>query len=131
MPLTITGLVFEKIIAELFDAMENFSAEKTPDTNDFGADVVVQSSADNTGLLIQCKHTENFGGAVGKQGIQQICAAVAYYESKYRGRKFQPIVVTNAKNFTAGARELAKRNGVKLIARRELKNLFEVGKYLL
>jgi len=30
----VTGLVFEKIIAELFDAMENFSAEKTPDTNE-------------------------------------------------------------------------------------------------
>ena len=30
----VTGLAFEKIIAELFDAMENFSAEKTPDTNE-------------------------------------------------------------------------------------------------
>ncbi|MBR4641192.1 MAG: hypothetical protein IKO74_00515 [Selenomonadaceae bacterium] len=29
-----------------------FTAEKMPSTNDYGADVVVQSTADDTGLLI-------------------------------------------------------------------------------
>lgn len=120
----VTGLAFEQIVADVFDAMDNFTAEKTPDSNDFGADVVVQSTADDTGLLIQCKHTKNIGGALGKKGIQEICAAVAYYSNKYGGRRFQPVVVTNAKNFTSGARELANKNGVKLIARNELERLF-------
>ena len=104
----VTGIAFEQIIADLFDAMENFSAKKTPDTNDFGADVVVQSSANDKGLLIQCKHKENPDASAGKEGIQQICAAVAYYSGKYRGRKFKPVVVTNAKNFTSGAIKLAR-----------------------
>ena len=124
----VTGLAFEQIVADLFDAKDNFTAEKTPDTNDFGADVVVQSAADDTGLLIQCKHTDNPGKSLGKTGIQEICAAVAYYSDKYGGRRFQPVVVTNAENFTSGARELANKNGVKLIARNELERLFTTGK---
>ena len=120
----VTGLAFEKIICDLFNAMKNFTAEKTPSTNDYGADVVVQSTADDTGLLIQCKHTENPEGAIGNKGIQEICAAVAWYEKKYFGRKFQTVVLTNAKNFTGGAIELAKENGVRLIARHELEKMF-------
>ncbi len=125
----VTGLAFEQIVADVFDAMDNFTAEKTPDTNDFGADVVVQSTADDTGLLIQCKHTKKSNASVGKDGIQEICAAVAYYSNKYGGRRFQPVVITNAENFTSGARDLAKRNGIKLIARNELERLFANGKF--
>ena len=57
-------------------------------------------------------------------GVQEICAAIAYYEKKYFGRKFQPVVLTNAKKFTGGAIELAQKNGVKLISRRELEKMF-------
>ena len=120
----VTGLFFEKIICDLFNAMKNFSAEKTPDSNDFGADVVVKSLTDNTGLLIQCKHTENPDRSIGNSGVQEIFAAVAYYEKKYCGRKFQPAVLTNAKNFSSGAIKLACENGVKLISRRELEKMF-------
>ena len=59
--------------------------------------------------------------------VDKICAAVGYYAEKYQ-KKFQPAVVTNAKNFTSGAIELAEKNGVRLIARRELENLFFVNK---
>ena len=124
----VTGLAFEKIICDLFNGMKNFSAEKTPDTNDYGADVVVKSLADDTGLLIQCKHKENPENSIGNKGVQEICAAVAWYEKKYFGRKFQSVVVTNAKNFTSGAINLAKQNGVRLIARHELENLFAANK---
>ena len=120
----VTGLAFEKIICDLYNAMKNFSAEKTPASNDFGADVVVKSSTDNTGLLIQCKHTTFPERAIGGDGVREIFAAVKHYEKKYCGRKFQPVVITNAKKFTSGAIELAGNNGVKLIARRELEKLF-------
>lgn len=126
----VTGSAFEQIISDLFNGMENFTAEKTPDTNDFGADVAVQSTIDDTGLLIQCKHTENPDGSIGNKGIQEICAAVAYYKEKYFGRKFQPVVVTNAKNFTSNAIELAQKNGVRLIVRRELETLLAANKIL-
>ena len=103
--------------------MENFSAIKTPDTNDFGADVVVQSTKGKAGILIQCKHTEAPEKAIGNKGIQEICAAVAHYEKKFR-QKFQPVVITNAKKFTANATKLAEQNGVNLITRRELQKMF-------
>lgn len=126
---SVGGLAFEQIIADLYNGMKDFTAEKTPDTNDFGADVVVKSSADNTGLLIQCKHVDNPDKSIGNAGIQQICAAVAYYADKHKC-KFQPVVVTNAENFTAGAIKLSKENGVKLIARRELETLLAANKVL-
>ncbi len=75
-------------------------------------------------LFIQCKHTENPDRSIGNSGVQEIFAAVAYYEKKYRGRKFRPAVLTNAKNFSAGAIKLACENGVKLISRRELEKMF-------
>ena len=94
---------------------------KTPDTNDFGADVVATSKG-NAGLLIQCKHKDNPSEAIGNKGVQEICAAVAYYNDKFK-RTFQPAVVTNARSFTKGAVKLAAQNGVRLIARNELEDL--------
>ena len=120
---SVTGLAFEEIICDLYNAMKDFSAEITPGSNDFGADVVVKSLTDNTGLLIQCKHSGNPDTSINNKGVQEIFAAVAYYEKKYNGRKFQPIVVTNAKNFTNGAIKLAHDDGVKLITRRELEKM--------
>ena len=118
----VTGSVFEEIVSNLYNSMKDFSAIKTPDSNDFGADVVVKSEANNMGLLIQCKHTIYPERAINNDGVQEICAAIAYYEKKYRS-KFQPVVITNAKNFTANAIELAKQNGVELITRRELQKM--------
>lgn len=120
----VTGLTFEKIICDLYNAIENFSADITPATNDFGADVVVKSLTDNTGLLIQCKHRRNLENSLGSEAVREIFAAVKHYEKKYCGRKFQPVVITNAKKFTSGAIELARDDGVKLIARRELEKMF-------
>lgn len=74
----ITGLVFERIICDLYNVMKNFTAIKTPDTNDFGADVVV----------------------------------------------------TNVQNFTSGSIKIAETTHVKLISRRELKDLFATNKIL-
>lgn len=121
---SVTGLVFEKIICDLYNAMKDCSAEKTPGSNDFGADVVVKSLTNNTGFLIQCKHTENPDSSINNRGVQEIFAAVAHYEKKYSGRKFQPVVVTNAKSFTNGAIKLASENNVKLVDRQKLGKMF-------
>lgn len=116
---TVTGDAFEKIIAELYDSIEGFSAKKTPHSNDNGADVVAISEK-KIGFLIQCKHTENIKKNLGKRAIQEIFTAVAAYENIYRGIKFQPMVITNACGFSTGAVDLAKDTNVKLISRSEL-----------
>ena len=126
----VSGHSFEQVICDLYNTMKNFSAEKTPGSNDFGADVVVKSLIDNTGFLIQCKHRQNPEDAMSNRAVQEIYAAVKYYEKKYSGRKFQPMVLTNAKNFTRGAIELAQETGVKLITRRELEKMFQDYKVL-
>ncbi len=119
----VTGLAFEQIIADLFNGTGKFAAEKTPDTNDFGADVAAKSLTGNAGLLIQCKHVDKPDCAIGNKGVQEICAAVACYSDKFKCT-FQPAVVTNARAFTKGAVKLAAQNGVRLIARKELDDLF-------
>ncbi len=125
----VTGVAFEQIVTDLYCGMKNFTAEQTPVTNDYGADVVVKSVVDNTGLLIQCKHRDNPAASIGKDAVQEISAAVAYYADMHK-RTFQPVVVTNAENFTAGAVALADKNGVSLIARRELAEMFRAHKIL-
>ena len=120
---TVTGDTFEEIITNLYNAIEGFSAEKTPHSNDNGADVVVKSLKKKTGFLIQCKHTENIAKNLGKRAIQEIFTAVAAYENIYRDIKFRPVVITNAANFTSGAVELARQNHVKLISRNELSEM--------
>ena len=122
---SVTGDVFEQIITDLYDSIEGFKAIKTPHSNDNGADVVVTSSLNNSGILIQCKLQENPSKSLeqSKKAIQEIYTAVAAYQKDYPNVKFQPTVVTNAVNFTPQAIKLAEVNNVKLIARKELANM--------
>ena len=46
-------------------------------------------------------------------------------QMKLAGLDFETAVVTNAERFSNGAHELATANGVKLIARKELKRMIE------
>ena len=125
---TYIGVVFEKIVADLYAADDGVTVKKTQDTNDNGADIVVVYEDGKHGLLIQCKHKDNpFDGSLGKRGVQEVCAAVNYYKNldDYRGLEFKTAVVTNANDFSSGARELANSNSVQLIARNELKRMLD------
>ena len=119
----VTGEVFERIVAALYDSMIGLTATKTPTVNDNGADVVVLSQASNDGLLIQCKHRKNINNGMDKRAIQEIHTAIAAYENIHRDVKFKAVVVTNAERFTAGAIELARQNDVRLIVRSELSDM--------
>ncbi|MBR2216069.1 MAG: restriction endonuclease [Selenomonadaceae bacterium] len=120
---TIIPRVFEEIITELYNAMDNYTAEKTPLVNDNGADVVAINNRDKTGLLLQCKHVEMPEKSVGKRGIQEIVAAMKPYGENYKGIALKPVVITNAHKFSPGANELAAQNNVKLVTRDELARL--------
>lgn len=126
----VTGGVFERIVADLYNSMNGFKATKTPTVNDNGADVVVLSQSSNDGLLIQCKHREDIGDGLGKRAIQEVYTAIAAYENIHRGVKFQGVVVTNAEGFTSGAVELARQNNVRLIARNELAEMLRENQVL-
>lgn len=114
----VDGITFEKITANLYNNI-GMLANKTTDSNDNGADVVAFSGSDKPNLLIQCKKTKNYEDNMGKDGIQEIAAALSYYE-RMHSCKFEPVVITNAKDFTSGAKDLARANGVQLICRTKL-----------
>ena len=120
---SVTGDVFEKIITDLYNAIVEYDAIKTPHSNDYGADVIVIDKQNNSGLLIQCKHRENINNNVGNKAVQEIYAAIPYYEQKFKGIKFKPVVITNAMNFTKGSYELAKQTHTQLIPRNILDDM--------
>ena len=127
---TVIGDVFEKIVEDIYNSIEGLSAKKTPHSNDYGVDVVVLSSDNMSGYLIQCKHKLDYSSPLGNKGVQEVCAAIQYYNGLYTGIDFEPIVITNAMRFTSGAIELAEKNNVKLIARHELSKMLNEYKVL-
>lgn len=123
---TVIGTVFEQIIADLYKRMDStLSAKTTPKTNDNGADVVVIFEDGKRGLLLQCKHKDDPSSPTGKKAVQEIFASQNYYKNldDYRGIDFQTAVITNAVDYTPGAKKLADADNVHLIARNELKRM--------
>lgn len=121
----LNGDAFEEMVADLYGSMEGCQAEKTQHSNDYGVDVVVTKEQSREGWLIQCKHKEDPESSVGKRGVQEVRAAVPYYQKLYPGYAFQAVAITNAQAFSPGARTLAADNGVQLIDRKALKHLLE------
>lgn len=121
----VTGSIFESIISELYNGMGGYIAEKTADTNDNGADVVVRPSDNRNepGILIQCKQTSTANN-IGPDGVQAICSAIKYYEQLYHC-SFNGAVITNGVGFTINAKARAKINGIRLIAKDELEELLQ------
>ena len=112
----LTPTAFERLIAHLL-FVEGYSTDLTPTTKDYGADVVAISNNENKkSLLVQCKHTSNRETRLASQGIQEILSAKGVY-SKVRSIDFGMVVVTNAMDYTAQAKETASLNDVQLFAR--------------
>ncbi|MCM3791080.1 restriction endonuclease [Domibacillus indicus] len=101
------GREFENYLGALFEAM-GYEVEVTPASGDYGADLLMEK--DETFIVVQAKR---YSKAVGISSIQEVFSAKMYYQAD------EAWVVTN-NTFSKNAFELAKRSGVKLIARREL-----------
>jgi restriction system protein len=92
---------FEQFVAALLRAA-GYQTRLT-ETYDYGADVIAQANGER--LLVQIKHST--GPDIGNKAVQQVVAAMAYYQGT-RG-----MVVTN-RSFTSSAINLAKANRVEL-----------------
>ncbi|WP_082220459.1 restriction endonuclease [Domibacillus robiginosus] len=101
------GREFENYLGALFRAM-GYEVEVTPASGDYGADLLMEK--DEAFIVVQAKR---YSKAVGISSIQEVFSAKMYYQAD------EAWVVTN-NTFSKNAFELAKRSGVKLIARREL-----------
>lgn len=98
-----TGYDYEKFVAKKL-LKDGFRKTKlTPQSGDFGADILGVDRKRKR-VAVQCK---KYAGTVGVKSVQEVIAAVQYYECDYG------MVVTNS-TFTAAAKELAKKTEVVL-----------------
>ncbi len=102
-----TGIEFESYLSTLFSE-KGCVIEKTPDTRDFGADLVLERFGQKT--VVQAKRTK---AAVGIKAIQEISSARSWYNAE------RAIVITSS-TFTKPAKDLANRVGVELWDRKRL-----------
>ncbi|WP_083412241.1 restriction endonuclease [Exiguobacterium sp. KRL4] len=102
------GREFEEWLVELFETA-GYRVELTPASRDFGADLLIED-AQGYRIAIQAKR---YGSAVGLEAVQQVAAAVPFYDMD------EGWVVTNS-SYTEAAYRLAEPNRVRLIDRNEL-----------
>ena len=78
--------------------------------------MAISNNEKKKSLLVQCKHTSNRETRLASQGIQEILSAKGVY-SKIHSVDFEMVVVTNAMDYTAQAKETASLNDVQLYSR--------------
>lgn len=99
------GFEFERYLKTLLSGLGNKKVKVTQETGDYGADLIM--NRDGKKIVIQAKRYNN---KVGISAIQEISAAVAYYNAD------EAWVITNS-YFTQPAKNLAEKNNVMLIDR--------------
>lgn len=105
-----TGREFEIYLSNLFKN-RGYNVELTPESGDYGADLVIQIG--NIRTVVQAKRHKN---PIGNKAIQEAYTSINHYGAN------NAIVVTNSR-FTNAAKKLASSNQVKLIDRDGLRKL--------
>lgn len=108
-----TGAQFEEYLCEHFKK-RGYSVKLTPQTNDYGADLVIEKGSVKT--VVQAKR---YNTKVSNKAIQEIVGAMGYYKAN------SAMVITNS-FFTKNAYALAAANGVELWDRNKLIEIFSV-----
>jgi Restriction endonuclease len=98
-----SGVEFEAWVGKRLTE-KGYDVRGTPATGDQGADLIAKKNGKT--VIVQAKR---YKGAVSNKAVQEVIGAVAYY------RGDEGWVVTTATSFTASAKALAQRSGVKLI----------------
>lgn len=105
----LTGVDFEKALYRLLETQRFEDIEYTPKTADFGVDIL--AIRDGTKYGIQVKRSIN---TVGISAVQETIGGVLYYECG------KGIIITNS-IYSQSAQELAKKAGILLVQRDDLK----------
>ena len=107
------------VLRQLAEA--GYQPRLTPRSGDGGADGLALSlhGDDSHTIVVQCKHAQP-DGTCRRPAVEEVLRAISRY--RIRGSPI-PMVVTNARGFTADAKRLANRKGVELIDRQRLPQL--------
>jgi len=106
------GYMFEDYLRILFFYM-GYRVEQTQKSRDYGADLILYNDSKEK-IVVQAKR---YSKPVGSKSVQEIIGAISHYKANYG------FVVTNNK-FTPQAEQLAKDNGIRLIDRQELTEMY-------
>ena len=110
------------ILEQLSD--NGYDVKRTPKSWDKGADGIAIAPREGTkqSMIIQCKHTQT-GKPINEKGILEIVKAKKFYSQS--DQELHPVVVSNAKRFSAKSIQLAKDKGVRLVTRNDLFDWFK------
>lgn len=107
------GIEFEKFIEKLLKDLKYKNVKRTPDSNDFGVDVIAEKNG--VKYAIQCK---NYTADIGNKAVQEAYSGKQYYNCHVG------VVITN-RFFTRQAKELAEKNDILLWDRNKLKSMIK------
>lgn len=107
---SMSGIEFEKYLWRIFERA-GYTIEFTPESGDQWADLIARKW--DKSIVIQAKRYTN---SVGNWAIQEVIGAIRYYDGD------EWWVITNSM-FTSSARELARKNSIKLVDGSDLNNL--------
>lgn len=99
----LTGADFEYYVKGTLETF-GYKVETTATSNDYGADLVVTTGTGKT-LCVQCKY---YRKSVGVKAVQEVVAALPFYNANYG------VVVTNS-TYSQQAKNLALQNNILLI----------------
>lgn len=109
-PTRLSGVEYETFCVLLLRE-KGWSAETTPGSGDYGADIVAEKKGRR--MVVQCKRwSEN----VGVTAVQEVHASRSHY-------KADDAVVVTTMGYTRAARELARTTGVRLMLHQDLLKL--------
>lgn len=108
----LTGEEFEYFLSYYFKNL-GFQTRVTPDTNDYGADIVAEKDGEK--IVVQAKR---YKGRVGVAAVQEVFGSKSFYKAD------KAMVVTSG-YFTPNAKNLAAECGVELWDRDKLKAVME------
>lgn len=102
---------FEEYIASIYEKL-GYSVDVTPKSGDYGLDVIASNKNEKLGIQVK-----KYSSSVGVKAVQEVIAGMAYYNCN------KGVVVTNSKNFTKEARNLAAVKEIELIGYDELADI--------
>ena len=110
---SLAGTGFEELLELVFTAL-GYGVSTTPATGDQGADLIL--SKDGRKISVQAKR---YSGNIGNSAVQEVHSSINFYGTDEGW-------VVSSSEFTNGAKELAKRTGVRLYNRNETMNLIKM-----
>ncbi len=116
------SLEFEKLIMrKIKQDNEQLTAQLTVSSGDKGADIIVSTSDDSQGIIIQCKHTSNPNKKASPNAVMDLMRARDYYLTGCSQKHL--FAVTNAKGFNDKAINMAREEKVRLICGDDILNI--------